>query len=305
MRFLTTTAVLVAMTATAAFADDSWKADYPVVRMGVLSGENEADRLKRYEPFRQYMADKLGVEVEIFTAGSYDGVVQAMAGDQIEFARFGSSSYAAAYTATDGKVVPLLTTITEAGNTGYISVIMTRCDSGLDTLDDLEGLVLAFADPDSTSGYAVPYFNLVDQGYEPTEFFENVPFSGSHEAGVLGVVEGTYDAAATWADRPGWGNWSRMEAKGMIEPGTVCVIWESPEITSGPLTTRNNLPQALVDDFVAAHKAFPTEMPQAFMELQGMDGTEEDPDVGYVEVNHERYQWIIDMRAWLREQRRG
>ena len=302
MRFIT--AAVVALMATQAVADD-WKADYPVIRMGVLSGENEADRRARYEPFRQHMEKSLGVDVEIFTAGSYDGVVQAMAGDQIEFARFGSSSYAAAYTATEGKVVPLLTGITKSGNTGYISVIMTRCDSGLDSLEDLEGLVLAFADPDSTSGFAVPYFNLVDQGYEPTEYFESVPFSGSHEAGVLGVVEGTYDAAATWADRSDWGNWSRMEAKGMIEPGTVCVIWESPEITSGPLTTRNNLPQELVDDFVAAQKAFPTADPEGFMELTGQDGTEEDPDVGYVEVNHERYEWIIDMRAWLREQRRG
>lgn len=303
MRFFTTTAVAFALTATAAFAD--WREDYPVIRMGVLSGENEADRRARYESFRQFLSEKLGVEVEIFTAGSYDGVVQAIAGDQIEFARFGSSSYAAAYTATDGKVVPLLTSITKAGNTGYISTINTRCDSGLESLDDLEGLVLAFADPDSTSGYAVPFYNLVAQGYEPNEFFENVPFSGSHEAGILGVVEGTYDAAATWADTPEQGNWSRMEAKGMIEEGVICTIWSSPEITSGPLTTRNNLPQELVEDFVAAQMAFPTEAPEAYMELTGQDGTESDPDVGYVRVDHDRYQWIIDMRAWLREQRRG
>lgn len=302
MKFLATTA-LVALTASAAFAAD-WKADYPVIRMGVLSGENEADRRARYEPFRAHMEETLGVDVEIFTAASYDGVVQAISGDQIEFARFGSSSYAAAYTASEGKVRPLLTGITKSGNTGYISVVMTRCDSGLNSIDDLEGLVLAFADPDSTSGFAVPYYNLVAQGYEPTEFFDSVPFSGSHEAGVLGVVEGTYDAAATWADRSDWGNWSRMEAKGMIEPGTVCVIWESPEITSGPLTARKNLPEEMVEAFVEAQMAFPTADPEGFMQLTGQDGTEDDPDVGYVRVDHDRYQWIIDMRAWLREQRR-
>ncbi len=302
MKMLLTTA-LVALTATSALAD--WRADYPVIRMGVLSGENEADRLARYEPFRQYLTEKLGVEVEIFTAGSYDGVVQAMAGDQIEFARFGSSSYAAAYTATDGKVVPLLTSITKSGNTGYISTINVRCDSGLESIDDLEGLVLAFADPDSTSGYAVPYYNLVAQGYEPTEFFENVPFSGSHEAGILGVIEGTYDAAATWADTPEIGNWTRMEDKGMIEKGAICTIWSSPEITNGPITTRNNLPQELVDAFVEAQIAFPEEEPEMYRELTGITGDEADPDVGYVRVDHDRYQWIVDMRAWLREQRRG
>ena len=302
MRFIS--AAVAALLATQAVADD-WKSDYPVIRMGVLSGENEADRLARYEPFRQYMTEALGVEVEIFTAGSYDGVVQAIAGDQIEFARFGSSSYAAAYTATDGAVRPLTTSITKSGNTGYISVIMSRCDSGLDSVDDLEGLVMAFADPDSTSGFAVPYYNLVQQGYEPTEFFDAIPFSGSHEAGVLGVVEGTYDAAATWADQPGVGNWTRMEDKGMIEPGTVCTIWESPQITSGPLTARKNLPDDLVEDFVAAQLAFPEAEPEAYRALVGITGDEADPDVGYVRVDHDRYQWIIDMRAWLREQRRG
>ncbi len=240
MRFLTTTA-LVALLAAPAAAD--WREDYPVIRMGVLSGENEADRIARYEPFVAYMSEKLGVEVEVFTAGSYDGVIQALAGDQIEFARLGSSSYAAAYTAMDGAVVPLLTTISQSGNTGYVSVVLVRCDSGYESIEDLEGRVLAFADPDSTSGYAVPYFNIVDQGFEPTEFFEAVPFSGSHEAGVLGVVQGTYDAAATWGDSSEVGNWTRMEEKGMIEAGEVCVIWTSPEITSGPLTARANCPK--------------------------------------------------------------
>jgi ABC-type phosphate/phosphonate transport system substrate-binding protein len=82
-------------------------------------GREREDRLMRNEPLRAYLEDKLGVEVEIFTAGNYDGVIQAIAADQIEIARFGSSSYAAAYTATDGGVVPTLTTLKKDGSTGY------------------------------------------------------------------------------------------------------------------------------------------------------------------------------------------
>ncbi|MEL6311035.1 MAG: phosphate/phosphite/phosphonate ABC transporter substrate-binding protein, partial [Pseudomonadota bacterium] len=231
-------------------------------------------------------------------------VIQALAGDQIEFARLGSSSYAAAYTAMDGNVIPLLTSISKSGNTGYVSVVLVRCDSGYESLDDLEGRVLAFADPDSTSGYAVPYFNLVDQGYEPTEYFSAAPFSGSHEAGVLGVVQGTYDAAATWGDSSEVGNWSRMVQKGMIEEGEVCVIWTSPEITSGPLTARSNLPEELVTDFADAQYAFPTERPEDYVVMTGISDDDPDPDVGFIRVDHDRYQWIVDMRAWLREQRR-
>lgn len=161
MKFLATTA-LIALTASAAVAAD-WKEDYQVIKFGILSGENEKDRIARYTPFEEYLERELGVEVEIFTAGAYDGVIQALGADQIEFAFLGSSSYAAAYTATDGKVEPLVTRIRQDGSSGYFSVVVTRCEDGYSSLQDLEGKVLAFADPDSTSGYAVPYFNIAKE----------------------------------------------------------------------------------------------------------------------------------------------
>lgn len=301
MRFMTT-AALCALITTPALA---WKDDYQTVNIGFLSGENEQDRLTRTAPLKAHLESTLGVNVEIFLAGSYDGVIQAMAADQIEFAFLGSSSYAAAYTATEGNVQPILTTQNLDGSTGYYSIVTVRCDSGYTSVDDLEGKVLAFADPDSTSGYAVPYYNLSQQGYDPTSFFSAVPFSGSHEAGVQGVVNGTFDAAATWQDTPLSGVWQRMEQKEMIEPGQVCVIWQSPEITSGPLTARNNLPAEMIEELAAAVETFPTADPEGWAFYNSTDAADDNPTVGYVRVDHDRYQWIIDMREWLREQRRG
>lgn len=304
MRFITVTA-LATLIAAPAFAE-GWKEDYQTVNIGFLSGENEQDRLTRTAPLKNHLERTLGVKIEIFLAGSYDGVIQAMAADQIEFAFHGSSSYAAAYTATDGNIIPLLTTQNKDGSTGYYSIITTRCDSGLTSLADLEGKVLAFADPDSTSGYAVPYFNLVErEGLDPTTYFAAVPFSGSHEAGVQGVVNGTFDAAATWQDSALSGVYQRMELKGMIEPGQVCVIWQSPEITSGPLTARANLPAEMIEEITAAVEAFPSADPEGWNFYTSYDPEDDNPTVGYVRVDHDRYQWIIDMRAWLRAQRRG
>jgi phosphonate transport system substrate-binding protein len=300
MRLFATTA-LIALAALPAFAQD-WKSDYKIVRFGILSGENEGDRIARYTPFEQYLEKTLGVDVEIFTAGNYDGVIQALAANQIEFAFFGSSAYAAAYTASEGNVVPLLTSIQEDDSTGYFSVIAVRCDSGYKSVDDLKGKTLAFADPDSTSGYAVPLYNLVQQGYEPSTFFGAIPFSGSHEAGVAGVVNGQFDAAATYINNEKNGIPQRMVTKGMINAGEVCWIWTSPEITSGPFTARKNLPQGLMDEMKAAVMNVPTADPVAFTE---MSGAENSTQKGYVEVNHDRYQWIIDMRDWLKKQRRS
>ncbi|WP_375262858.1 phosphate/phosphite/phosphonate ABC transporter substrate-binding protein [Palleronia sp.] len=299
-----TTAAILALLATTAIAQD-WKDDYQVVRFGILSGENEQDRIQRYTALETYLEEELGVEIEIFTAGNYDGVVQALAADQIEFSFLGSSAYAAAYTATDGGVVPLLTSQNEDGSTGYYSIIVTRCDSGITSLDDLQGKTMAFADPDSTSGYAVPYFNLVDQGYEPSVHFAATPFSGSHEAGVQAVVNGTFDAAATYQDNDTSGIPQRMVEKGMIEDGSVCTIWESPEITSGPFTARANLPQGLIDDMANALEAFPEKDPEGYAQVSGSVEGDDNPTVGYARVDHDRYQWIVDMREWMRQQRRG
>ncbi len=300
MRLLATSALIV-LCAVPAMAQD-WKTDYKVVRFGVLSGENEKDRVARYTPFEQYLEKTLGVDVEIFTAGNYDGVVQALAANQIEFAFLGSSAYAAAYTATDGGVVPLLTSQQDDGSTGYFSIIAVRCDAGYKSVDDLKGKVLAFADPDSTSGYNVPYYNLVQQGYKPEEFFSATPFSGSHEAGVQGVVNGQFDAAATYINNEKNGIPQRMETKGMIKEGEVCWIWTSPEITSGPFTARANIPQGLMDEMKAAVMATPTAAPEVYKE---MTGGEDSTAMGYVEVDHARYQWIIDMRDWFKAQRKS
>lgn len=305
MKLLTTSAIatLLALPAFAQSAD--WRTDYQTVNIGFLSGENEQDRITRSEPLIQHLEKTLGVNVEIFLAGNYDGVIQAQAANQIEFAFHGSSSYAAVYTETEGKVTPLLTTKNLDGSTGYYSTIVVRCDSGITSIDQLKGKTLAFADPDSTSGYAVPLYNLVQAGYEPETFFGAIPFSGSHEAGVQGVVNKTFDAAATYQDTKLAGIYQNMERKGMIEAGQVCVIWESPEITSGPFTASPNLPAAMIEDVTAAVEAFPTADAEGYKLYTSFDPADENPTVGYVRVDHSRYQWIVDMRAWLAAQRRG
>ena len=299
--FISTT--LAALMATSAVAND-WKEDYQIIKFGILSGENEKDRIARYTPFEQYLEKELGVEVEIFTAGSYDGVIQALGAGQIEFAFLGSSAYAAAYTGTDGAVEPLISRLRKDGTTGYYSVVVTRCEDGYTNISDLEGKVLAFADPDSTSGYAVPYYNIAKE-VDPKTFFSAIPFSGSHEAGVAGVAQGTFDAAATWQNNETQGRWQRMIDKGMLDDGVICPIWESPEITSGPFTARKNLPQSLKDVMKETVMAVGDRDEAAFKSMTGWKADDPNPQVGWIEVNHERYQWIVDMRAWLKKQRRS
>jgi phosphonate transport system substrate-binding protein len=290
-------ALASALPGTAAAADDAWKAEFKTVRFGVLSGENEKDRRAAYGPFRDYLKRELGVDVKIYTASSYAGVTEALAANQIEFAFLGSSAYAAAWESTGGKVEPLLSRLQKDGSTGYYSIVVVKTDSPYKTIDDLKGKTLAFADPNSTSGYNVPYFKLLKEGYTPEKFFGRIPFSGSHETGVLGVVNGQYDAATTYRTNELRGIPSNMVDKGMIPANSVRVIWTSPEITSGPFTARSNLPAGLKKRVSQLVFDVPNKDPAAFEKMaKGQKG--------WIRVDHKRYEWIVEMRKEIRKLRR-
>ena len=301
--FLGTAALAVTLAAglsgQTALAGD-WKSDFKELRFGILSGENEKDRIQRYTKFKKYLEEETGLPVKVYTASSYDGVIQAIAADQIEFAFFGSSSYAAAYTETNGGVDPLVSRKQADGSTGYYSIVTVRCDSGYEKIEDLKGKTLAFADPDSTSGYAVPYYNLLKQGYDPETYFGATPFSGAHETGVLGVSNGQFDAAATYMTNEESGIPQRMVKKGMLEAGVICPIWKSPEITSGPFTARKNLPETMKEDIATLLMDIPEKDPEAFAAM-----TANPKQIGWIRVNHDRYQWIVEMREEIRKIRRN
>ena len=93
----------------------------------------------------------------------------------------------------------------------------------------------------------------------------------------------------------------------MIDKGLVCKIWDlaGDHLRSrGP--SRENLPAELIEDVTAAIEGLPEADPEGFHKLYS-SFTEEDvnPSVGFVRVDQERYQWIVDMRQWIKEQRRG
>ena len=62
----------------------AWAAQVPVIRIGLLGGENNADRLGRFEPYRKLLEATFEVPVKLMTAADYAGVIQAFAARQLE-----------------------------------------------------------------------------------------------------------------------------------------------------------------------------------------------------------------------------
>jgi phosphonate transport system substrate-binding protein len=271
-----------------AWAND-WRATFPTLNFGVGSSENEADRIARYKSFVAYMENTLRVPLKMHQASDYAGTIEALKARKLEFARFGPASYAQAWLITGGKVEPLVVEMDSDGLTGYHSVIAVKADSPYQSLDDLKGKALAYADPNSTSGYIAPAYFLRESGVDPAAFFGRTGFAGSHENSILALLNGTYDAAATWWTNAERSNVTRMEGKKMIPAGQIRYIWKSPKLPSSPWAIHTDLPASLRSDVGAALVALPTSAPQAWKDLT--DGQSQ----GVQEITHAEYEPVIRM----------
>jgi phosphonate transport system substrate-binding protein len=290
---------LLAAVAFAALATSAAAEDLKVFRIGILGGENEADRLRNYQCMTDKLPAVLGVEkVSLFPASDYDGVIQGLLGGTLDYAELGASGYAKIYLAKSDAVEPILTTVQTDGSMGYHSIMVARKDSGITKISDLKGKKLGFADPDSTSGYLVPLVTLPEAIGAPVKgYFGSTGFGGGHENLVLEVLKGNFDAGTTFGSGVGnfkdgytSGNLRKMDDKGILNMDDLVELWKSPLIPNGPVVVRTSMNADMKTKF----KQFMLDLPKTdaacFSAIQGGDFK------GFAEVNVDFYKPIIDAR---------
>jgi len=291
------TAAGAAMFALPALAD--WRDDHKVLTLGVITSENEADRIERYKPVRAYMEKELGVEIKWRSATDYAGVIEGLKAGKIDIARFGPAAYSKAWIVMNGEVDPLVGELDNKGDFGYFSVVIVKNDSPFQKIEDLKGKKFAFADPNSTSGHQAPRYFLKEAGYDADAFFGETAFSGSHENSVMALMNGVFDGAATWYRSEERSNMTRMEGKGMIEPGQWRIIWKTPRLPSSPWAMSTSKPVEMRQDVKNMLMNMKEKSPEAWAALT--DGKAS----GYREVTHADYEAIVRMIKSNERQRRS
>lgn len=281
-------AVLVLWAAVAQAQD--WRAKYPVVGMGAVSSESQGATEMRFKDFAKLFKERLGVELKLYTAADYAGTIQALTAGQIQVASLGPAAYAAAWIDSGGVVEPLAAAKEADGDVGYHSHLIVQTGSPFRSIEELKGKTLAWADPNSTSGYLVPLVSLRATGIDAERHFGKTLFSGGHEQSALGVVRGQFDSAFIWGakDPLTRGVLRAMADRGVLDPAQVRVIWRSPIIPNSPITVRKDLPNDMKRD-----------IKKLFLDLQSLDPKLAEVVVrgktqGYVEVSHAMYQPILD-----------
>jgi len=293
--------MIAALVATSALTAPVFAEEITEFRIGLLGGENAQDRLNSNECLRAYTEEALGVPTKLFAPADYAGVIQGLVGGTLDMAWLGASSYAATYLQDPEAVEPVLVKINLDGSYGYHSIGFARKDSNIANLDDMEGKVFGFGDPNSTSGYLIPSIEIPQYKdgvtMESGEYFGEVKFTGGHEQTIVAVNNGDIDGGVTWAD--GQGDWEdgynsgalrKAVDAGLVDMNDLVQIWKSAPIPEGPIVLRSSLP----DDVKATMTALVDNMYDTDLDCTYAISAGE--SLGFDPITHDAYVSIIEAR---------
>ncbi|SES81094.1 phosphonate ABC transporter substrate-binding protein [Thorsellia anophelis] len=226
------------------------------LNLGILGGQNATQQIGNNQCVKEFFDKHLNVDTKLRNASDYAGVIQGLLGGSVDLViSFSPSAFATVYL-KDPNAVEIVGTMADDndGSTGYHSVMVVKSDSPYQSLEDLKGKHVGFAEADSTSGFLIPDYEFkkqlggtFDDNYN--QYFSKVTFSGGHEQDILGVLNGQFDAAVTWTNLKGdpqkgynSGAFTRMMNNGYPNlMNDIRVIWQSELIPNEPIVISNRL----------------------------------------------------------------
>jgi phosphonate transport system substrate-binding protein len=138
---------------------------------------------------------------------SFIAVVEAFGTGKVEIAAINTFSYLMAHAKYGAEA--RLRIVREGNQTTYKGQFITRFDSGVNSIEDINGKSMAYVDPSSTSGYILPKAMLDDRGIKPGESV----FAMRHDNVVIMVYQGQVKAGATYYAPPNTKTGEIMDAR--------------------------------------------------------------------------------------------
>ncbi|WP_350348970.1 phosphate/phosphite/phosphonate ABC transporter substrate-binding protein [Agromyces sp. G08B096] len=180
----------LALTGCQAGTDQAAAADAPITIATIPMGDDPTQE-NPVDAFAELLAEETGREVEITDVPDYLSVVEAIRADHVDIGIM--SGFPSALAVNTGEVDALLAW---AGSDDPVSTCVVLADSPVQTVEDLAGKTVAFADQASSSGYFMPVYMLHEAGLEQGEDYEAI-FAGGHEGSFVALQQGQVDAACT------------------------------------------------------------------------------------------------------------
>lgn len=221
------------------------------LKVGFSPSENISELKRHAQPVVVALARYLKMEVVPFIATDYTGLIEAMRAGKLDVAFLGPQAYVLARKEAGARVI---LRVQRHNRLNYYSAIITRADSGINSMKDLKDKTFAYTDAVSTAGYVYPRLMLKLAGVaNPDRYFRRVIFGGGHEQVVLAVFHKQVDAGAVYAnDLKGEdGAWTQF-LKSTNERRQIKAIAYSAPIPNDNVAVSRDLDAALVARLKAA-----------------------------------------------------
>jgi len=161
------------------------------ILIGIAPEYNVFEQHKKFKALASYLYAETDIVVNITSFASYGDFIDSFITNKIDGAFFGTF---AGLIAHELGAEALVRSVTPTGKNTYNSHIFVKKDSGIKRVSDMKGKVIALVDRASASGYLFPLSYLRQNGINDMEdFFDEVFFTGSHDAAISLVLEGRAD----------------------------------------------------------------------------------------------------------------
>lgn len=259
-----------------------------VLVLGRIPFTNATEMVVSHQEFLKYLTARLGVkETRLVLASDYQGIFDRLLKGEIDIAWLGTIS---TIEAIDNPGVKLLVKPVRFGKTSYRGIIIARHDSDIRTLKDLKGRKFAWVEKDSASGYIFPKAHLIEAGLNPDKDFSEAAFLGNHDAVVLNVLLGRYDAGACYDD-------ARNTLRDKEKIHQLKILATTQDISNEAIVVRSDLPSDLIEDIKKAMLELKIENPDMKPILQDLTDVQ-----GFVPAVDRDYEYTRRMLKFLKKE---
>ncbi|HOJ38509.1 MAG TPA: phosphate/phosphite/phosphonate ABC transporter substrate-binding protein [Ignavibacteriales bacterium] len=200
----------------------------------------------------EFLHKKTGYYFETAVPSSYIAVIEAFGTDKADICILNPFAYLLGNKKFG--IEARLRLVRVGGETSFKSQIITRYDSGIKTLEDLNGKKFAFVDPSSTTGYVLPKALLKKHNIK----LADEVFAMKHDNVVTMIYQKQVDAGATYYSSPDPETGEIQDARVRVKKQfpdiekVVKIIAFTEETPNDLVVFRKNLPEEMKEKIAQA-----------------------------------------------------
>ena len=274
-------------------AQNNWRKDIGIFRIGIITSSRSVEALDRLEPFKIAISEALDMQVEFFRAQNATSLINALGDERIEYAIFSASSYALAWTSCQC-IEPIVTPRSKDSTDGFHTVVIAAPD-GPKSLENLSSKI-GILSKESITGSALVTHELNKKniliGNETPLFI----FKDSAETTLQAFAQGEIKTLIGWSSLTGnpSDGYSRGSLRQLVEKHGANardykVLWKSDQIPHRPHVMRKKLSEEAKSILRNTLLEMFQKKPVAYDAIEPIYGG------GFTRSHHQRFEQLISL----------